>query len=166
MDLSSDTGERRVRVRVNFSGRRYVGTVTVPAEVTRVSDVLNDGSPFLHLAEAQTRDGSPAGGLALNKGAITFIQALEEPTKSTPSMRAQGGFLTVEVSMAHMDMVIRGKIFVPEGKTAAEILNDARNFLSLSDVEVVGTTETFPFLAVCKAQVASVEIPEPVAADR
>jgi hypothetical protein len=165
MDRSGDMGTRHVRVRVNFSGKRYVGVVTVPEGVTRVSDVLNDGSHFLHLAEAQTRDGAPNGGLALNKGSITFIQALEEPTPVIPALRRKGGFVPVEVAMSHMELVIRGKIFVPDGLTAAEVLNDERNFLSLSDVEVVGTTETFPFLALCKAQVVSVEITAPVGAD-
>jgi len=30
MDLSTDSAAKRVRVRVNFSGKRYVGVVTVP----------------------------------------------------------------------------------------------------------------------------------------
>lgn len=164
MNRSSDTGGRHVRVRVNFSGRRYVGVVTVPEGVTRVSDVLNDGTHFLTLEEAHTRDGAPAGGLALNKRSITFIQALEDSPQTIPALRRKGGFVPVEVSMSHMELVIRGKIFVPDGMIAAEILNDERNFLSLSDVEVVGTTETFPFLALCKAQVVSVEILAPVGA--
>jgi hypothetical protein len=161
MDLSSETGERRVRVRVNFSGRRYVGVVAVPEGTTRVSDVLNDGSHFLTLEEAHTRDGAPAGGLALNKQSITFIQALEDAPHTIPALRRRGGFVPVEVAMSHLELVIRGKIFVPDGMNAAEILNDERNFLSLSDVEVVGTPESFPFLALCKAQVVSVEIMEP-----
>lgn len=162
MDESSQSGDRRVRVRVNFSGRRYVGVVTIPEGVVRVSDVLNDGSHFLNLEEAQTRDGAPAGALALNKGSITFIQALEEPTPVIAALRRKGGFVTVEVTMTPMDSVIRGRIFVPDGGTAPEILNDKRNFLSLRDVEIVGTRERFPYLALSKAQVVSVEVLDPV----
>ena len=150
-------------MRVNVSGRRYVGVVIIPDEVTRVSDVLNDGSPFLYLQEAQARDGSPSGGLALNKGSITFIQALEEPRPGNPSLRPKGGFVTVEVALSHMDSVIRGNIFLPDGLTAADILNDERNFVSLGEAQVVGTGETFPFLALSKAQVVSVEVTAPVA---
>jgi hypothetical protein len=162
MDVSGQTGERRVRVRVNFSGRRYVGFVTIPEGVVRVSDVLNDGSHFLHLVEAQTRDGAPAGALALNKGSITFIQALEEPTPVIPALRRKGEFVPVEVSMSPEQSTIRGRIFVPDGATAAEVLDDKRNFLSLRDVEVVATRERFPYLALSKAQVVSVEVMEPV----
>jgi hypothetical protein len=164
MDLSTDSAAKRVRVRVNFSGKRYVGVVTVPDGITRVSDVLNDGRHFLHLEEAQTMEGPPAGGLVLNKDAITFIQALEEPVPTIPALRRRGGFAVVEVIMRHLEMEIRGKIFVPEGATAAEVLNDERDFLSLSDVHVVGTRERFPFLAISKPQVVAVEILEPVPA--
>lgn len=162
MDVSNESEERHVRVRVNVSGRRYVGVVTIPDGVTRVSDVLNDGSPFLYLQEAQARDGAPAGGLALNKGSITFIQALEDPMPGIPALRRKGGFVTVEVALTHMDSVIRGNIFLPDGKTAAEVLNDRRNFLSLGDAQLVGTGETYPFLALSKAQVVSVEVTAPV----
>jgi len=163
MDVPSGTGERRVRVRVNFSGRRYVGIVAIPEGIHRVSDVLNDGTPFLYLDEAQTRDGSRNGGLSLNKGSITFIQALEEPAPASTAQRLKGDFVTVEVAMTTMDCMVRGRIFVPDAQSAAEVLNDERNFLSLRDAEVVGTGEKYPFLALCKAQVISVEFTEPVA---
>lgn len=162
MDRSSMTGDRRVRVRVNFSGRRYVGIVTMPEGVTRVSDVLNDGSHFLHLEDAQTRDGGPTGGLSLNKGSISYIQALEETSTGSSALRREGGFHTVDVAMTMLDHAIRGRLFVPDGMTATEVLNDERNFLSLRDAEVVGTPEKYPFLAICKAQVISVAVTEPV----
>jgi len=152
-----------VRVRVNFSGRRYVGVVTIPEGVNRVSDVLNDGSHFLYLEEAQTRDGVRPAGLSLNKRSITYIQALEEPTRVSAAPRMEGDFVTVEVAMTTMDCMVRGRIFVPDAQSAAEVLNDERNFLSLRDAEVVGTGEKYPFLALCKAQVISVEFTEPVA---
>jgi len=159
-DFAGDFAEdRRVRVRVNFSGRRCVGVIRLPDGVARVSDVLNDGHHFIYLEEVQTMGGSPSvGGLALNKDQVTFIQALEEPVATNPSLRRQGNSLGVEVSMKHMDLHIRGKIFLPEGATPTDILNDERNFLSLSDVEVVGTNESFPYLALCKTQVMAVEI--------
>jgi len=149
-------------VRVNFGGRRYVGVVALPEGVLRMSDVLNDGSHFLHLEDAHTRDGAPAGGLCLNKGSISYIQALEESSTGSPSLRREGGFVTVDVAMATLDHVIRGRLFVPDGASAAEVLNDERNFISLRDAEVVGTPEKYPFLAICKAQVVSVAVTESV----
>ncbi len=147
----------KVRVRVNFSGKRYVGHVHLPAPGVRITDVLNNGKLFLHLENVQTTDEKELGGtLGMNKGGITFVQVIEEGDNDEHKVAA-GEFLHVEITMRGMDQAIRGGIFIPEGTAdAGDIINDNRDFLSLNEVEVVGTSETYPFLAVSKQQCISI----------
>jgi hypothetical protein len=146
------------RVRVYYSGKRYIGEVGLPSEDVRLSDVLNNRRPFLSLRNAQAAGEPGSGGpMALYKGRITFIQVIDE-TPRTADMRIAGRFVPVDISMEQLDLPLKGKLFLPDGVTSLDqVINDDRDFLSLSEVEV-GSTERYPYLAVAKGQVVAIRM--------
>ncbi|MDH4230069.1 MAG: hypothetical protein OEW11_10075 [Nitrospirota bacterium] len=151
------------RVRVYYGGKRYVGEVTLPSAELRVSDVLNDRRPFLCLTNARSADDPGAGGpVVLRKGRISFIQVMEE-TPRAGDRRIQGNFVAVEIALEQTDVALRGKLFLPEGVTTLDsVLNDERDFLSVSEVTIPGG-EDYPFLAVAKGQVLTIRLQPPAA---
>ncbi len=160
------SGIPRAQVRVNFGGKRYLGMVELPPPLERVSDVLNDGLHFLYLHMVQT-DGTCQGdeSMALNKHHITHVQAIEEALPPNPSLIVSGDFIEVDVLMQNPFMQIRGHIFVPDGtRGPSEVINDARDFLSLRNVTLVGAREEYPYLALSKAQVVSITVAESASA--
>lgn len=147
------------RVRVNYSGKRYIGEAALPSPTTRVSDVLNDGTPFLCLRNVQTTAENEMGGtIGLNKDRITYIQVIEE-ARNPPGKRVEGQFLHVEAALAGAEEhPIRGGIFIPEWiADVGDIINDGRAFLSLTDAEIAGTSERYPYLALSKRQVTLIQ---------
>ncbi len=156
------SGLPRAQVRVNFGGKHYLGMVELPPPLERVSDILNDGLHFLYLHDVQADGAEPTDqSIALNKHHITHVQAIEEALPPNPSLIVSGEFVEVEVLMQNPFMQIRGHIFVPDGtRGPSEVINDARDFLSLRNVTQVGTREEHPYLALSKAQVVSVTVAE------
>ncbi|MBI5136826.1 MAG: hypothetical protein HZA24_05750 [Nitrospirae bacterium] len=151
----------RARVQVNFGGKRYTGLVHLPPGVERVSDLLNDGRHFLCLEEARLAgDNQVIPSIALNKHAITHVQALEEELPPNPALIITGHFVDVEVRMASPFPVIHGQVFLPDGvRGPGDALNDHRDFLSLRHATIAGTAEAYPYLAIGKAQVVAIAVP-------
>jgi len=153
---------RFAKVLVNFSGKRYLGQVILPPDRPRASDVLNDGHHFLYLENTQTDAENPqATSLALNKSDITYVQSVDEDMPINPSMIVLGHYLSVNVTIRQPSLHIFGHIFVPNGiDSPSQVINDDRAFLSLCDVRIVGqdggTVESYPYLAVSKAQTISI----------
>lgn len=153
----SETG-KSVRVRVNFTGKRFIGEVNLPTPESRITDILNDPSRFLYLANVQAMGSEGVGGtMALNKGGITFLQIIQEPGAPPITSEGQGYELHVEIVMTGMDNAVRGHIKIPMGTEATDIISDkGQDFLFLHGVEVVGTSETYPLLALSKRQINEV----------
>lgn len=71
---------RSVRVWVRTVNASYRGTITIPAGVKRLSDVINDERQFISLTEVESKDfASPKPYLAINKNLIEMIEILENP---------------------------------------------------------------------------------------
>lgn len=66
-------------VRIETDLATYVGQVCVPATTRRLSDVLADERPFLHLVQVQINDGCEREPfLALNKSFIRTVRIVDE----------------------------------------------------------------------------------------
>jgi hypothetical protein len=154
------TGTRFAKVLVNFSGKRYLGQVLLPPGQPRASDVLNDGHHFLYLEDVQDGDSKPLQpSLALNKSDITYVQSVDEDMPINPSMIVLGRYLSVDIMMRQPTLHIHGRIFLPDGMDSpSQVINDDRDFLSLRDVKIVGTSERYAYLAVSKAQTISITV--------
>ena len=145
-------GKRRaVRLRINASGRRQIGSLDLTDQYDRVSDFLNSQEPFLLLRE--DLDDAAQAAEAILKNAISYVEALEEEGTTKLSSPPQGDFKQVTVELAVPRTIIRANIFVPGGQTIGSVLNDERRFISLRNVEFEGSVESYSFLAVGKSQV-------------
>ena len=153
---------RRVKVRLSFEGRRYIGYLELPEGVYRVSDVLNDPSPFLKLIEVSSLEPlNPNSYLAVRKSGISYVQALEE-VENPKRLVEEGTFVPVIVKLRMIQTRIAGHAFVPQNeKDIIHFLNLSRPFLNLKDVEILGTAERYEYLAVGKNQIAFVEVMPP-----
>ena len=146
-----------VRVRVNISGIRLIGFVSLPppGEFSRFSDVLNSAEPYILI-----REGSPESGdgpsQAVLKDSITYVEALVEPDFQRRS--PQGTFETVAVSLKKPVVTLSGELFVPQHVTALDVFNDGRRFINLRNVEFRDSAEAYDFLAVGKAQAYLIEL--------
>jgi len=81
-----------------------------------------------------------------------------DETPRSADMRIAGRFVSVDITMEQLDLPLKGKLFLPDGVTSLDqVLNDDRDFLSLSDVEV-GANENYPYLAVAKGQVIAIRM--------
>ena len=149
-----------VRVRVNISGIRLIGFVSLPpsGEFSRFSDVLNSAEPYILIRD---QEGSPEPGespsRAVLKDSITYVEALVEPgfqRRRSP----QGTFEAVAVSLKKPVVTLSGELFVPQHLTALDVFNDGRRFINLRNVEIRDSAEAYDFLAVGKAQTYLIEL--------
>jgi len=147
-----------VKLRINASGKRVIGFVNLAETYDRVSDLLSSADPFL-LVSPERKSLAEGGddAVAILKDAASYVEALEEQRSSALSAPAAGAFQEVQLELAVPRAVLRANIFVPEGRTLADVLNDERRFLSLRNVEVQGSVETYRYLAVGKRQIVVVE---------
>lgn len=74
---SKDRKGRLIRVRLKAGGKKYIGDIFVPDNLSRVSDVINDNRAFIVLSnaieEADTRDVQ-IGFLAINKNLTEWLE--------------------------------------------------------------------------------------------
>ena len=142
-----------VKVRINASGKRLIGSLELPPGIERVSDVLNSQGPCVLLTslDAAFKAGKPATHIIF-KDSITYVEALEEPKPHTTSPHG-GTFMPVvgEIREPQAQQII-AEIFIPIGMTLFEVLNDPRPFISMRNVHFSNFVERYPFLAVCKRQ--------------
>ena len=73
---------RKVRAWVKTIDSAYTGTVYLPADETRFSDVLNDERQFISMTDVESKDfASPKVYLAINKDLIELVEILESETE-------------------------------------------------------------------------------------
>ncbi len=147
------TAERLVKVRINASGKRLVGCLRLPEQASRTSDLLNGPEPFLVvlpdeyaiLGECKTRH-------AVAKQRISYVEALEEPKRGGPHAPDGGTFCPVVAELHEPETQVLAEVFVPEGQTVMDVLNDPRPFISMRNVHFSNFVERYSFLAVGKSQ--------------
>lgn len=147
-----ESGNRVVKVRVNASGRRIIGIVAYDPLYPRFSDFLNCVDRFLPVKRERAT-------VEVNKEAISYLEALEEhPGEYRP---AAGGFRRVQIELRAGQGVIEGEVFLPEDADVGDLLSDGRLFLSVRGVTFQGAVEHYAFLAVPKAAILVLVVPEP-----
>ncbi len=73
---------RKVRAWIKTIDSAYTGTVYLPADQTRFSDVMNDERQFISMTDVESKDfASPKSYLAINKDLIELVEILESDTK-------------------------------------------------------------------------------------
>lgn len=71
---------RKVRVWIRTVDSAYTGTIYLPKDQTRISDVMNDERQFISMTDVESKDfASPKAYLAINKDLIELMEILEEP---------------------------------------------------------------------------------------
>jgi hypothetical protein len=76
---------RRVRAWIKTVDSSYTGTIYVPKDQTRISDVMNDERQFISMTEVESKDfASPKGYLAINKDLIELVEILEPDLEPEP----------------------------------------------------------------------------------
>lgn len=146
-------GGRILRVRVSASGKRLIGYVDLPADVSaRFSDLLNGPEAYIVIrqqaSDDSTQDESKAQ--AILKDSIRYIEALEEPTTQKRSL--PGMFHTITAELKDPTVVVEGELFVADGSDVMDVVNDPRRFISLRNVRVLDSVEEYAYLAVGKKQ--------------
>jgi hypothetical protein len=75
---------RKVRAWVKTAASAYTGTIYLPANQNRISDIMNDERQFLSMTDVESKDfSSPKPYLAINKDLIELVEILdlEQPDK-------------------------------------------------------------------------------------
>ncbi len=150
-------GNRTVKIRVSLAGSRYIGNVSIPGGVDRMSDLLNSKTPFLKIWNVDSYESiRNDSDFIINKDHIDYVQVLEE-APPVGSNKIPGAFHDIRVKTLAIE--IHGKLFVPNtGESPMEIVNDDRTFLSIKDAEIVGTPERYQYLGISKRKICSVEV--------
>jgi hypothetical protein len=69
---------RKVRAWVKTVDSAYSGTIYLPKDQTRISDVMNDERQFISMTDVESKDfTSPKAYLAINKDLIELVEILE-----------------------------------------------------------------------------------------
>ena len=140
-----------VRVRLNVSGKRLIGYVPLPpGEFSRFSDVLNGAAPYILIRDQAVPEPGTGASRAILKNSISYVEALAEPDFQRQS--PQGAFQPIALSLTEPTVTIEGELFVPQSGTVMDVLNDARRFINLRNVNFRDSVEAYGFLAVGKAQ--------------
>ena len=141
---------RIVKVRVDASGRRWVGYVELAVGNDRISDDLNNAAPFLF-----GRSDEPSGDIgeqwAVHKDAVSYVVALEEPARPA-SLRSRGKFHRVTVELVQPATTLVAELFVPSGSTAKAVLNASPRFINLRNVSFSDDPQVFEYLALGRNQ--------------
>ena len=140
-----DRQKKVVKVRINASGKRIIGIISVPPPHFRVSDYLNSHDDFLRIKQEKTE-------IIVAKDAISYLEALEEG-EDTGSRPRSGQFHKVTVTLKHQAGTLKGEFFVPEDSTLQISLNKIRRFVNLRGVKFVSSPEHYGFLAVGKQEI-------------
>jgi len=79
-DAKSDY--RKIRAWIKTIDSSYTGTIYLPADQTRFSDVMNDERQFISMTDVESKDfASPKSYLAINKDLIELVEILEPDLK-------------------------------------------------------------------------------------
>ena len=149
----AESAERLVKVRINASGKRLVGCLRLPGPEVRTSDLLNGPEPFLVvLPDEYAILGECKTSHAVAKHAISYVEALEEPKRGGTHTPGEGAFCPVAAELHEPETQVLAEVFVPEGRTVMDVLNDPRPFISMRNVHFSNFVERYSFLAVGKSQ--------------
>ena len=79
MDKKKDKKKyRKVRAWIKTVDSAYTGTLYLPLDQSRVSDVINDERQFISMTDVESKDfASPKSYLAINKDLIECVEILE-----------------------------------------------------------------------------------------
>lgn len=140
-----------VKVRINASGKRVIGSVVLPEGFERISDVLNDQSNWLEVLPVDAGISKKVqGSQVMVKEAITYVEAIEEPRQHTSALHC-GRFVPVVVEMKEpAPQQLVAELFVPYDETLFDVLSDGRKFVCMRNVHFPNFVERYPFLAVNK----------------
>ena len=76
---------RKVRAWIKTVNSTYTGTIYLPKDQTRISDVMNDERQFISMTDVESKDfGSPKAFLAINKDLIELVEILEPEMEPKP----------------------------------------------------------------------------------
>ncbi len=68
---------RKVRAWIKTVDSAYTGTIYLPKDETRISDVMNDERQFISMTDVESKDfTSPKAFLAINKDLIELVEVL------------------------------------------------------------------------------------------
>ncbi len=143
----------KIRVRMNVSGKRIIGYVDLPAAYDRTSDMLSGPDLFILVRPERNLSELKADSSHLiQKEAISYVEALEEPKHSETSL-LQGRFQPVIAELKEPTVHIKAEIFVPQGSSVLSVLNDKRSFINLCKVHFENSVEQYNYLGVGKKQI-------------
>ena len=80
MKKKKDTQEpyRKVRAWIKTADSAFTGTLYLPGDQTRISDLLNDERQFISMTNVESKDfASPKAYLAINKDRVELVEILE-----------------------------------------------------------------------------------------
>ncbi len=76
---------RKVRAWIKTVDSTYTGTIYLPPDQTRFSDVMNDERQFISLTDVESKEfASPKSYLAINKDLIELIELLSPDREKEP----------------------------------------------------------------------------------
>jgi len=69
---------KKVRAWIKTVDSTYTGTIYLPIDHTRISDVMNDERQFISMTDVDSKDfASPKAYLAINKDLIELVEILD-----------------------------------------------------------------------------------------
>ena len=69
---------RKVRAWIKTADSAFTGTLYLPGDQTRISDLLNDERQFISITNVESKDfASPKAYLAINKDRVELVEILE-----------------------------------------------------------------------------------------
>ena len=76
---------KKVRAWIKTVSSAYTGTIYLPKDHTRISDVMNDERQFISLTNVESKDfASPKAYLAINKDLIELVEILDPDLEREP----------------------------------------------------------------------------------
>jgi len=76
---------KRVKAWIKTVNSTYTGTIYLPQEQTRISDVMNDERQFISMTDVDSKDfASPKPFLAINKDLIELVEILDPDMEPQP----------------------------------------------------------------------------------
>jgi hypothetical protein len=76
---------KKVRAWIKTVDSAYTGTIYLPKEQTRISDVMNDERQFISMTDVDSKDfASPKAYLAINKDLIELVEILNPDMEPEP----------------------------------------------------------------------------------
>ena len=69
---------RKIRAWIKTVDSTYTGTIYLPKDQTRISDLMNDERQFISMTDVESKDfASPKPYLAINKDLIELVEILD-----------------------------------------------------------------------------------------